>query len=159
MVFTRVGTAGLFLGLALLSSGCGGKGTISGKVYYQDQLLGGGTVTFTNADGKGSQVAQIQPDGSYTLERMPSGPAKIGVETTSAKPTATPGKRGGAPKMPQGPPPDQVPEGADPSKIYGSGRTQGLKYVPIPESYKDPETSGVQYTVTSGPQEHDIRLP
>ena len=64
---SRPAVAGLVLVLVCFASGCGGgKGTVSGKVYYRDQLLGGGTVTFTNADGKGSQVATIQPDGSYT---------------------------------------------------------------------------------------------
>jgi hypothetical protein len=32
------------------------------------------------------------------------------------------------------------------------------QYVPIPASYKDPEKSGLTYTVTGGTQTHDIEL-
>ena len=63
---------------------------------------------------------------------MPSGLAKIGVETASAKPSGGPGPGapGSKPRMAQGPPPDQIPEGADPSMIYGSKPAPGPEIRP-----------------------------
>ena len=153
----RVGAGILWLGLVFVAAGCSGKGTISGKIYYKDQPLGGGQVIFTNADGKGTLKADIQPDGSYTIERMPSGLAKIAVDTSSLRPVPQAARN--APHIPAGPPPDQVPPGVDVGKtIYGATRPQGQKYVPIPENYSDPEKSGKTYTVTGGSQQYDIRL-
>ncbi len=157
----------LLLGLVLLSAGCGGTGTISGKVYYKDQPLPGGTVIFTNADGKGSRTGPIQPDGSYTIEDMPIGTAKIGVETESINPDHSGGGRmtpppsgqapgrGGPPPMMM-PPTDKIPAGADPSKIYG--RSAAGQYVEIPKDYGDPNSSEQSMVVKRGPQTYEIRL-
>jgi hypothetical protein len=147
---------GLLAGLALLPLGCGGgTGTVTGKVLFNDQPLPSGTVVFTNADGKGSQTAEIQPDGTYKIEKMPTGPAKVAVMTA---PSATAEGRvpGPQPKMPT-PPPDKVPEGADPGKVYGN-KPQAKKYVKIPEKYADAEKSGLTVTVGSGSQEWNIPL-
>jgi len=149
---TSLGGVGLLAGVALLTAGCGGTGTVSGKISYNGLALGGGRVTFMNADGKGSKSAPIQPDGSYMIE-VPSGPAKIAVETQSVKPV--PGK--GHPVMPK-PPPGKEPAGYDP-KMYEGGPSKDEKYVPIPATYGDIEQSGLTYTVTRGSQEHDIKLP
>jgi hypothetical protein len=159
--FARV-AGGLLVGLALLSAGCGGTGTVSGKVYYNDQPLGGGTIQFKNADGKGVQQAKIQPDGSYTIENMPAGPASIAVETESARPTGGGGGRGGAVTGQPGTkniPTDNMPDGgAGVNQLYGGGRPKDAKYVKIPEQYKDLDKSGQTYTVKKGAQEWDVKL-
>jgi hypothetical protein len=144
------------LGLALLllfgAAGCSSYGTVSGKVSHKGQTLGGGTVVFFSP-GKGSVPAQISPDGSYTIAKVPIGPVKISVETASAKPAA-------APKG-MTPPPGaaNVPPDAANSPVYGGQKSSGGKYVPIPENYGDPEKSGLSYTVQSGSQSHNIELP
>ena len=56
------------------------------------------------------------------------------------------------------PPPDKVPEGVDPGKLYGSGGPQAKKYVKIPENYADVDKSGLTHTVTKGAQDWDIKL-
>jgi hypothetical protein len=152
--------AALFAGLALLGAGCGsGTGTVAGKVYYKDQIVPGGTVVFTNTDGKGSRTSRIGADGSYKIEDMPAGNVKIAIETESIKPAAPSGQAPGrgAPNMPM-PPADKIPAGVDPSKYYSRGGDSGEKYVQIPGDYSDPNTSGETYVVKKGPQEHDLRL-
>ena len=90
--------------------------------------------------------AAIQEDGSYTISKVPIGPATVTVETMSLRPTARaamPGPYANAPK-------DVMP----------GARSQGdeKRYVPIPEQYSDPESSGLTLDVKKGTQQHDIDL-
>jgi hypothetical protein len=158
----RLVAAGLLAGLVLTSLGCsGGTGTVTGKVKYNGEPLPSGRVVFMNADGKGTQEAEIQSDGSYKIERMPTGLAKVSVVTSPMGETGGgrgPGARGGGPPAPMAPPADKIPAGADPGGLYGKGKPEGKKSVKIPDSYADPEKSGLTFTVAKGPQEWDIPL-
>ena len=143
--------------LALVAlAGCSSKGTVTGKVTYQDKPLTGGTVLFASAEG--SQSSPIGEDGTYTISNMPTGPAKISVETESAqvKGKGTPGPGAGA----KGAPP---PKGAEPppeaaKSSYAQGPPRAKSAEKIPGTYADPESSGLTYTVTGGNQTHDIAL-
>ncbi len=70
----RLGRWGALLVLLvpLGMSGCGGTGSVSGKVSYKGQLLKGGNVTFISSEGKPTVSASIQEDGSYTFPRCRS---------------------------------------------------------------------------------------
>jgi hypothetical protein len=126
-------------------AGCGeGKGTVSGKVTYKGVALKGGRVTYTSAKGKSNQ-AEIGEDGSYTVEDLPSGPAKITVQTSYLQQMAR------APRY-------KVPEGAPEGYKGGGDPTAAKRYVKIPDSYEDLETSGLTYDVKKGAQTHDIPL-
>jgi hypothetical protein len=142
----------LCLLLCLAVTGCGSSGSVSGKVSYKGEPLGGGVVVFTSTEGKSSASAQIGPDGQYSIDKIPAGPVKISVETNSAKPAKAP-PRGALPTPPAG----AMPKDIDPSKYNQASQPKG-KYVAIPENYADPEKSGLTYTVTSGPQTHEIDL-
>jgi hypothetical protein len=163
--FPRVAAA-LVAGLALAPLGCGGgTGTVTGKVTYNGEPLPSGTVVFWNTDGKGTKEAEIQADGSYTIEQMPAGPAKVAVMTPHGGAVAgggmggPPGRGpGGGPPQSMVPPADKIPPGVDPGKMYGSGKPEAKKSVKIPDSYADPQKSGLTYTVTRGPQEWNIPL-
>jgi hypothetical protein len=150
----RLARGGLIVLCLLAAAGCSGPGTVKGKISYKGQALGGGVVVFS-VPGKGSVSADIGEDGSYTVNKCPTGPAKITVETASAKQGIS------DPRAPRGagmkPPPGAIPEGADAS-FYQGGQKKG-KYVPIPPKYNDPDKSGLEYTVLSGSQQHDIELP
>ena len=142
--------AGVFLlatSFGLLGCGSSSPGTVSGKVYLKDKLLKGGNVTFLTADKKISQSAKIGEDGSYTIENIPAGPIKIAVETMSLKQAASV-PRNNAPPGQKSPNSSAV----DPKELM-------KRYVPIPEKYADPSESGLEYTVKSGKQDHDIKLP
>jgi hypothetical protein len=77
---------------------------------------------------------------------------EIGVETKSAQPAKAP-PRGAMPT----PPPGAIPKDVG-SSMYNQASQPKGKYVPIPENYADPEKSGLTYTVTGGPQTHEIDL-
>ncbi len=143
------------LGLLVLATGCSSHATISGKVTYLGKPLTGGIVLFVSADGKGTGRATIGSDGSYKIEKMPLGLAKIAVDTQSAQRPASGGK--GPPAGMKPPPGTKLPDAAKNSGIYGSGAREG-NAEPIPENYADPEKSGLTYTVKSGSQPYDIEL-
>ena len=134
------------LGLLVLAlSGCGsGTGSVAGKVTLKGKVVKGGTVTFVGAD-KRVVTAPIDTEGSYTIERIATGPARISV-TPPAAPVAVPRGR----------------NMMDPSKMGGPGggttTAPAEKPAAIPADYQNPDKSGLTYTVNSGKQEHNIEL-
>src|SRR5437870_10875103 len=66
----------------VMIAGCGSKsGSVSGKVTYQGKALTSGLVIFVDKDGKVSQPAGIEVDGSYVADQVPVGPLSVCVET------------------------------------------------------------------------------
>ena len=146
----------LLLGvLPLLAAiGCSSEGSISGKVTYQGRTVTGGTIIFTSPEGSSS--SSIAEDGTYSIARMKTGPAKIAVETKSAQGAiSTAPKAGGDPKKGGGKNVEFPPEAAK-SSYAGTPRT--TKAEKIPEHYEDPDKSGLTYIVKGGPQEYDVEL-
>jgi hypothetical protein len=151
------------LAMLLLLAGCSSPGSISGKITYKGQPLKSGTVTFVPDQG-GGYTSDVR-DGQYKIEKIPPGPAKIAVI-----PTSTTAPMEYLMKMR---PPKEVMEKAVPGKSI-EGQTEstpdksmekkpksGPKIeTPFPVGkFKDPNTSGLTYTVKSGPQVYDIELP
>jgi hypothetical protein len=147
-------TTVLVLALAPLSAGCGSKGTVSGKVFYQGKPLPGGMVTFLQE--KGAFYSVINEDGGYKVVGIPPGPATITVSSPDPpQPT----------RQPPGKPPTMEnlknSKGNVPPEIaqhMGDPEAGKRKYMSIPANYKDPNKSGLTYTVTSGSQNFDIQL-
>jgi hypothetical protein len=134
--------------LALVLAGCSGKGTISGRVIYKGQPLPSGAVAFYGA-GNSVRTTQIDAQGNYSVTGVPAGPAKVCVITV---PSGTAPVSGAAGKM------DPSKMGASPDVTSGTGTPTAPKYVPIPQKYKDPGTTDLDYTVTPGSQSWDIEL-
>jgi hypothetical protein len=107
-------------------------GSVQGKVSYKGVPLPGGTVTFHPPKGKAIS-GWLDKEGSYSVKGVPAGPVKVTIETKSLKKL-----KGGVPKG-KAPPP-------------------GTKYVPIPEKYASPETSGLILQVMEGKHTFDIEL-
>jgi len=144
-----LGRWALFLAVVVCfaASGCGpSTGSVSGKVYYKDTLLKGGRVQFITADQKGA-MAEIGEDGSYTLDKLALGEAKIAVETDYLK------VQGSRPSY--GP-----PKGGSNAGGYTppDPKEAAKRYTAIPSKYEDPATSGKTFTVKPGKQEFDIKL-
>jgi hypothetical protein len=138
--------------LSFFAVGCGGKGTVSGKVAYKKTPLPAGLVLFKTESGDVFH-GQIQ-DGSYTVENVPTGAVKIGIEVPVA-PKGVGGKNVPPPKGKMGPPKGvTLPEGVE-IKGPSSPFPPGFQFPPY---YRDPDKSNLTYTVTSGPQEHNINL-
>jgi hypothetical protein len=132
-------------GLLILVVGCGKNPRaaehteVSGQVLFQGQPLQGGRVTFVAVNGGFASSGTIDKNGNYQIN-APVGEVEIGVTNRMLKP-----RTGKAPLRPQkaGAKEDQPLEG---------------RWVSIPPHYEDPHTSGLRYTVKSGPQTHSIEL-
>jgi hypothetical protein len=143
------GKCGMLVVLVALIGICGcgpATGTVSGTVTYKGTKLKGGNVTFVSTEGKPSKSTTIQPDGTYMIVGVPAGAVKICVETQSLNP----GVGSNTPK--NEPPPGQ-------KSPYGKRKQDNADlYVEIPDTYAQPETTKLTYTVTSGKQEKSITL-
>jgi hypothetical protein len=133
----------VLLPLILAAAGCAGcgprLGQVSGTVRYKEEVLPGKgvtwTVVFVCPDGRRG-TASVGPDGTYTAEGVPAGPVKIAVV--------------GAPRVAAPvPDPGQPPPRLDPATHRLLSRLQ---------KYKDPDRSGLTYTVKEGKQRHDVVL-
>jgi hypothetical protein len=125
---TRTGRFVVMAAALLLVAGCGGTGTLNGKVTFKGQPLPGGMVTVFDA-GNAGHSGQIQKDGSYSVSNIPAGSAKVTVGTSPSRGNI---RNPDAVKEPWGP------------------------YVQIPRRYSDPEKSGFKLEVKSGTQEMQL---
>jgi len=146
----RWGILAAALVFSAAAAGCSGTGTVSGKVYVGDKLVTGGTVQFVAKNGI-TRSAQIGTDGSYTVEKVPVGPAKIVVDNSALKPQQQPGSHGNTP------PSDLPPEAAN-SPMYGGGGAQKGKWVPFDDKYTNPATTELELDVVKGDQEFEIHM-
>jgi len=149
----------LFVGIAVLGTGCDGsdKATakVKGRVKFFDKYLTAGTVTFTSKDGRtGSGVIDV--DGNYEVGSAPVGECVITVKVPQIA-APRPGGKGPSPKPPPGVPPMQAPGGGDDTNFMPSN-IDPSKIVQIPGKYSSAETSGLSYTVVRGEQTKDITL-
>jgi hypothetical protein len=147
--------------LASVSFGCGGQKTakISGKVLFQGRPLPGGLVTFYPMEGQSNPAsAIIGEDGSYSVHNAPVGNVRITVSNLALKKGEVPPiGMNGAPAtftMASKEAIAKAREGKDiphpkGSKILGT-------YVPIPASYANIKTTGLDYSVDDKNQDYDI---
>ena len=134
----RAAALGLVTLLAL-TPGCGpSNATVAGKVTYQGKPVGWGSVTLRAHDGSYHQIG-LNPDGTYRLDRVPVGPAKVGVSSPDPTPSSR-FKGGGGDERAATPPPPPPP---------------GV-WFPLPAKFADAATSGV--TVEVGAGSADIEL-
>lgn len=115
----------------LIVTGCSGSNTsVSGKVTLNNAPVAGGFVILVAADGQ-SYDAQIGTDGTFKIDRVPTGNVKIGV--TGAREAA------GKPML--------GPRGeAGPDRPAPTSRAQTV----VPEKYGDPLTSNLTGVIKSG---------
>lgn len=132
----------VFLVLALTAGCAKPKGSVFGKVLYQDKPLEGGFVTFIVAKGP-SLHAKIQSNGQYHIDNVPVGEVKITIQPETAI---------GADYIDKGGPP--MPKSPDEMKKMMMPKTE----VKIPKQYSDPQKTELTYAVKEGSQEHDIVL-
>lgn len=125
------------LGAACLAlAGCGGGiGDLSGTVTYNDQPLRVGTVTVAASDGS-VKNGPIQDDGTYSIPGIPSGEAKVAVNSPDPRTLKVAQRKKNEPP----PPPDTS------------------KWVQISGKYADYKNSGLTTTVKSGKNMYNIEL-
>ena len=136
--FLRVGvTAGIFI-VAFGMAGCGANGPklspVSGRVTFQGKPVAAGMVRFSNPSAGVDIMANLQPDGTYSVRMakgsgLPEGTYAVAVE----------------------PPRVDAPVGA-----------MTLPPAPnrpdIPTKYRQPSTSGLTLTVKSGSNVFDVEM-
>jgi hypothetical protein len=133
--------------LVVLLCGCGpGKGDVEGEVTFNGKPIPWGRVTFLGQDGKRPAVSARIINGRYKIKGCQAGPVKISVESFRAQKVDL-SKFGKMGKRVE----ENDPESIPPPEVAG-------KYLEIPKLYADIEKSGLEYTVQSGSQTHDIPL-
>jgi hypothetical protein len=120
--------------LFLLVAGCGGNGSISGRVTFHGDPLPTGAICFHSEEGNRDVFNAPIKNGEFTIDALPAGAARVTVVTVDPSGSAR-GDLG--PRQPQPRP------GA---------------FVPIPRRYGNPETSGLTWTVKPGPQRYEVDL-
>jgi hypothetical protein len=129
----------LATGVGLL--GCSGRSaTVSGTVTYQNKKVTSGAVVFVGPDGKASQPALIQEDGTYKAVNVPVGPVKVAVNNPP------PANSTGGGRLP-----------ANDPEAQESAR-EAARYVPTPRKYSDADKSGLTTTIKGGVNTYNIEL-
>ena len=143
----------LVLPVLALLVGCGGTGTVSGTVSSKakSKKLVAGTVMVMAKDGTAS-YGTINADGTYKVENVPTGPARVTVSSPDPKAAGAAVGRGGAglPGKPTrggdgcapAPPSDDVVKG----------------WFPIADKYGDVNNSGLSLDVKKGDNPLNIDL-
>jgi hypothetical protein len=120
-------------GALLFCAGCGGPGTVSGKVSLDGAPLPGGLVSFHDSEGQ-TRSGGISREGTYSVSNIAPGKTQVSVLTL--------GERRGL----------REPED-------GKRAVNSLgPYVPIPAKYLDKEQSGLSLQVKTGRQQFEIQL-
>jgi hypothetical protein len=135
--------------LLLAAVGCGkGTASVSGQVIYQGRPLAGGAVTFYG-ENNWMQSAWIDTGGKYTITQAPAGAVKVTVVPSEPRDSpASAGKIKHSGKAGEVPKQSAKKEDAPPAG----------KSVALPGRYKDPDQSGLSYTLVPGTQTINIEL-
>ncbi len=140
--------AGALAPLLLALAGCGtGKAEVTGKVTHHGKPVTWGTVIVQGPDGM-PQSGAIQPDGTYLVQGVAAGPAKVGVISRD------PGVRAGG----RGRRVDKGDAGGQQTAVTYPAVDRS-KWFPLPEKYESPDTSGLTAILAPGANAHDIDLP
>jgi hypothetical protein len=117
--------------LAVVAAGCAKadkKVTVKGTVTYKGQPLKAGILKFVGSNGAYS-AASIQPDGTFIVTDVVPGEVKVGVMEAPQGWGSSSGVKGPPPKPPAN---------------------------PLPAKYREPETSGLKYTIP--PSDTDLKI-
>jgi hypothetical protein len=123
------------------AGGCGKTATVTGKVSYQGRPVTYGSLIFLSAD-RTARSGVIERDGSYRIEGVPPGTAKIGVisrDPSKGRSVVRNQKRADAGNK-------------------EAEKTALKEWFPLPSKFEDPAASGLSFTVDSRRVSHDIDL-
>jgi hypothetical protein len=132
---------------ALALTGCGGTADLSGKVTYQGKPVVYGSVVVIGSDGV-PKSGEIKPDGTYRVNGVKVGSAKVAVSS---------------PRPPGSDPPKKVRERGDdgdkpPPEVTPAPPEVIKNWFPIPNKYGDPAKSELTVDVQSGkPLDIDLK--
>jgi hypothetical protein len=138
----------LSLVLIVILSGCSdGTATVSGMVTYQGRPVTSGSVIVVNEDGT-AESGVIQPDSSYSVERVKRGHVRLGVfspDPAHARSILRPeDNRSKAIRKT--------------AKTARAGEKAASGWFPIPHHLGDPTKSGLTCDVDSSSVHYDIEM-
>lgn len=150
-----IGRLLVLLALAACVAGCAGQGSIMGTVTFRPtgKKLAWGTVTVVGADGIPRQ-GMINKDGTYTVNGVPAGAARVTVSSENPKPVGDAPERGRDPGPGK---PTNAPEAATGGAV-AVPEDIVKAWFPIPAKYADLAQSGLKVQVQAGVNAHDIVL-
>ncbi|HEY7328328.1 MAG TPA: hypothetical protein VH592_11840 [Gemmataceae bacterium] len=155
----------LLLPLIVFAVGCGGsEGSVSGKITYKGKAVTGGEIRFHPESKSGNFATEIKSDGSYSVSKVPPGPAKITITTFGTAPPT--GNMGGRGMGGRGRGDNKAMEGMkkkaemikSKKEMEGKADEAPTERVAVPEKYSDPEKTDLKVDVKGGRQTHDINL-
>jgi hypothetical protein len=114
---------------------------VSGKVTFQGKAVRSGSVLFVGSDSL-AYYGQITDAGTYTVEKVPTGLAKISVSSPDPKAA---GRRRGAEDP-------GVPQRGEEVRAEVKG------WFALPDDVGDPTKSKLSFDVRAGANSHDIEL-
>jgi hypothetical protein len=140
--------------LVLVNTGCGSKypptAPVSGKITLNGEPVTQGRISFHPTNGERPALANIQPDGSYSLTTFERGDgALLGHHKVSIKST----------RIENAPPPpkDFREEAAQAAEMAKTGGPQ-LVFI-VDKKYYDERTTDLEVEVKSGDNKIDFTLP
>lgn len=149
-MFRRGTAASLTIYLIALASCMGPKeerlpetgATLEGTITYDGETIHFAQVQALG-DGK-SAIGRVGEDGRYKIENVPLGEVTIGVNTSAAKGEYMSMAQSRANRGPE---------------TKGKANVPLPKFVDVPQTYLNPESSGLKTTVKQGPNTYDIIIP
>jgi hypothetical protein len=139
-------------GVVLLIAGCGDtpRSKIHGTIKYQGKPLTNATLTFFAKDNS-THMAILNPDGTYTVDRVPRGPIKVSIQSDVPRPASKGQFAKGFGEMPA--------ETKDGKRDPAPGPAEPKATWPIvPANYNDPEKSGLSFELKEPDQEWSVEL-
>jgi len=135
-----------FIGVPLPLSGCSGSGVVTGTVTFQNKAVTSGTVIIAGSDHL-PYYGHINDDGTYPVPHVPTGFARIAV--VSPGPVSADQLRSKLEALRPG----FQPRAAAP-KFHGDPQ----KWFPLPDKYREFDTSGLTVNVMGGVNPLNIEL-
>jgi hypothetical protein len=124
---------------------------LSGKVTYNGEAVTGGRIVLRPrggpANGADDIRADVKPDGTFSVHGVGAGEFAVGVDTECLKPDSSPGSPRPGGRKPAG------AKGAPPAEGPPAGT-----YVPLPDKFRYPASSGVTWDVGKEGLKKDISL-
>lgn len=117
-------------------AGCSSRttGSVSGTISVDGSPLTMGLVTFHSSSAVQPSVVSVGvTEGSYVIQKIAAGPAKIAVQSIR---------------------PSQYGLNTDGTPMPGPKGS----YIPLPEKLKDPALSGLSFEVKPGDQKYDFDI-
>jgi hypothetical protein len=136
---------------AILLAGCGTKvGDVSGSVQYKGKAITSGTVTMVGKDGVPVQT-EIAEDGTYKLKGVSVGEVTIAVASPPLQESKAPRK-----VERKDPNTGKSIETKSGERIASQGQKDSWRAIPI--EYSDITLGKLKTTISTGQNNHDIKL-